>query len=121
MVVSGSRDGRARPAGSTLELSGHNLDKRVRSDHPLRRINAALTIDISRDAQQDPGLGDRTRTKNENVDQSFCALRPIRPGCHVGYGIARAVYAPGLYIREASKPNWTVTWTRPEYQRSSSS
>jgi len=61
-----------------------NLDKRVRSDHRLRRINAPLTIDISRDAQQDPGLGDRTRAKNENVDQSFCALCPIRPGCHVG-------------------------------------
>jgi NAD(P)-dependent dehydrogenase (short-subunit alcohol dehydrogenase family) len=33
---------------------------------------------------------------------------------------ARGVRAR-LYIREASKPNWAVTWTRPEYQRSSRS
>jgi hypothetical protein len=29
-------------------------------------------------------LHDRPRAKNENVHQSFCALRPVWPGRHVG-------------------------------------
>jgi hypothetical protein len=78
VVISGSHDGRARPAGSTLELSGHNLDKRVRTDHPLRRINAALTIDISRDAQQDPGLVHHFRDWYSSAAADFGWVRGAR-------------------------------------------
>src|SRR3984893_5823425 len=71
----------------TEPIIGPERRRRFKSIYSLVLLRAslpALTIDISRDAQQDPGLGDRTRAKNENVHHSFCALRPIRPGCHVG-------------------------------------
>jgi transposase len=47
LIVYGSHDERRRYAGAHVELPGH-LEKRVRDDHPLRRINRVLDLSFVR-------------------------------------------------------------------------
>jgi hypothetical protein len=75
-------------------------DADTQKNWPIKIDDNTFSGGASRLAPQpDTGLGDRTRAENENVHQSFGALRPIRPGGHVGNADERPEQIEWIEVR----------------------